>query len=134
MDLNEYQKQAMRTMNNHPQGFERFGINDIHLMEAVFGLNGEVGEVTDLYKKYLFQGHPFDFEKFKEELGDMLWYMALFANALGIPLSEIAEYNIDKLKLRFPEGFDAEKSIHRSDPHEEDPVYRIKNALMKELT
>ena len=86
----------MRTMNNDPKGFERFGVNDIHMMEAVFGLNGEVGEVTDLYKKYLFQGHPFDLEKFKEDFGDMLWYMALFAKALGIPLSEIGEYNIKK--------------------------------------
>ena len=139
MDLDEYQKQAERTINKHPGSFTKFdNVNDIHMMEAIFGLNGEVGEVTDLWKKYMFQGHPFEAEKFKEELGDMLWYMSLFAKALGIPLSEIAKYNIRKLQLRFPDGFEAEKSIHRSkwhsNPEEEDPVCRLESAILKELT
>ena len=83
------------------------------LINSVMGLNGEAGEVIDLVKKHLFHNHELDKDKLKLELGDVLWYLAEAAEALGISLEDIAISNIDKLKRRYPEGFDFEKSINR---------------------
>jgi NTP pyrophosphatase (non-canonical NTP hydrolase) len=79
------------------------------------GLNGEAGECIDLLKKHLFQGHKLDKDKLTEELGDVLWYCAELACGLSVTLEEVAQRNIEKLKKRYPEGFDAERSINREE-------------------
>ena len=106
MTINEYQKMAMKTLNPAltPQ--------DV-LMDSVLGLSGESGEVADLLKKHLMQGHPFNREKIAKELGDVAWYLAEAATALDMDLETILQMNLDKLKKRYPNGFDAERSIHR---------------------
>lgn len=96
----------MRTLN--PQLSEK----DV-LINGVMGLCGESGEVIDLVKKHLAQGHPLDKEKIAKELGDVAWYLAETAYAIGYPLEEILQMNIDKLKIRYPDGFDPEKSMNR---------------------
>ena len=106
MDFNEYQKLAMTTRNKD------INLKDM-LINSVMGLNGEAGEAIDLVKKHLFHNHELDKDKLKLELGDVLWYLAEAAEALGISLEDIAISNIDKLKRRYPEGFDFEKSINR---------------------
>ena len=106
MNANEYQKLAMRTLN--PDLSER----DV-LVNSVMGLCGESGEAVDLVKKHLFQGHALDKEKFVKELGDIAWYLAEAATAVGVSLGDVLEMNIDKLKKRYPEGFDSEKSVNR---------------------
>lgn len=103
MRLNEYQSLAQRTS---PNGHDR-------TLNGVMGLNGEAGECIDIVKKCWFQGHDLDREKLTYELGDVLWYIAETASGLGVGMDEIAERNIAKLRARYPEGFDAEKSIHR---------------------
>ena len=107
MNINEYQKLAMQTLNPAltPQEV---------LMDSALGLCGESGEVADLLKKHLMQGHPFDQNEFAKELGDVAWYLAEAATALGMDLETILQMNIEKLKRRYPEGFDVEKSIHRT--------------------
>ena len=107
MTINEYQKLAMKTLN--PALTPR----DV-LMDSVLGLSGESGEVADLLKKHLMQGHPFDREKFAKELGDVAWYLAEAATALDMDLETILQMNLEKLKKRYPDGFDVEKSIHRA--------------------
>ena len=96
----------MRTLN--PQLSEK----DV-LINGVMGLCGESGELIDLVKKHLAQGHPLDKEKLAKELGDVAWYVAETAYAIGYPLEEILRMNIDKLKARYPDGFDPEKSMNR---------------------
>ena len=96
----------MRTLN--PQLSEK----DV-LINGVMGLCGESGEVIDIVKKHLAQGHSLDKEKIAKELGDVAWYLAETAYAIGYPLEEILQMNIDKLKARYPDGFDAEKSMNR---------------------
>ena len=64
-------------------------------------------------KKHLAQGHELDREKLAKELGDIAWYLAETAYALEMPLEDILQANIDKLKKRYPEGFSAERSINR---------------------
>ena len=107
MTPNEYQKLAMTTLN--PQLAQK----DV-LINAVMGLCGESGEAIDIVKKYLHQGHELDREKLIKELGDIAWYLAEAATALDIDLETVLERNIEKLKSRYPEGFSAERSIHRN--------------------
>ena len=106
MTVNEYQKLAMQTLN------PALTRQDV-LMDSALGLCGESGEVADLLKKHLMQGHPFSREKFARELGDVAWYLAEAATALDMDLETILQMNLEKLKKRYPEGFDVEKSIHR---------------------
>ena len=108
MTVNEYQKLAMITLN------PALDKKDL-LINGVMGLCGESGEAIDIVKKWLAQGHELDREKLAKELGDIAWYLAETATALGLDLDDIFAANIEKLKRRYPEGFDAERSIHRTD-------------------
>lgn len=106
MELNEYQQLAMRTLN------PALSRKDV-LINGVMGLCGESGEAIDIVKKHLAQGHELDREKLAKELGDVAWYLAETATAIGYSLDDICRMNIEKLKARYPEGFSAENSIHR---------------------
>ena len=108
MSINEYQKRAMTTRN--PALSER----DV-LLNGVTGLCGESGEAIDIVKKWLAQGHELDKAHLAKELGDIAWYLAETATALGLTLEEILQANIDKLRARYPEGFSTEKSLHREE-------------------
>ena len=83
------------------------------LINGVMGLCGESGEAINIVKKHLAQGHELDREGLIKELGDIAWYLAETASALEINLDEVLAKNIEKLKKRYPEGFDTEKSIYR---------------------
>lgn len=106
MEINEYQKLAMKTLNPN------LSKKDI-LINGVMGLCGESGEVIDIVKKHLAQGHDLDKDKIVRELGDVAWYIAETAYALDIDLETILKLNIEKLKNRYPYGFDKDKSINR---------------------
>ncbi len=108
MTINEYQKLAMKTLN--PELCQK----DV-LINGVMGLCGESGEAIDIVKKWLAQGHELDKEKLAKELGDICWYLAETATALGYSLEDIMTANIEKLRRRYPEGFDSNRSIHRSE-------------------
>lgn len=84
------------------------------LINGVMGLCGESGEAIDIVKKHLAQGHELDKEHLAKELGDIAWYLAETAYAIGYPLEEIFQMNIDKLKKRYPEGFSTERSLSRN--------------------
>lgn len=105
MNLDEYQSLARRTMGPRT--------HQDQLANAALGLTGEAGEVADMLKKHLFHAHPLDRDAMVKELGDCMWYVAAMATALDIPLSEIGERNIEKLRKRYPEGFSAERSLNR---------------------
>ena len=106
MTINEYQKLAMTTLN------PELSPKDV-LINGVMGLCGESGEAIDLVKKHLAQGHELDKERLAKELGDIAWYLAETAMALGYPLEDILQMNIDKLKKRYPDGFAVERSVNR---------------------
>ena len=82
MTINEYQQRAMATLN--PKLTER----DV-LINSVMGLCGESGEAIDIVKKWLAQGHLLDREHLAGELGDVAWYLAEAATALGMSLEDI---------------------------------------------
>lgn len=106
MTINEYQKYALTTMNKENTGVKM-------LTNGVMGLCGEAGECCDIVKKHLFQGHELNREKLIDELGDVAWYIAITAEALGVPLEDVLQGNVDKLKRRYPEGFSVDKSVNR---------------------
>lgn len=106
MSANEYQRLALSTANPELDSSEQ-------LINGLMGLCGEAGEVTDIAKKWMFQGHELDVEHLAKELSDCAWYLALAADSIGYDLGAILKMNIDKLKKRYPEGFKSELSQHR---------------------
>lgn len=119
MNGNEYQRKAMRT-NNHEAGEKilasmQAGNNTGEILNASLGLSGEVGELNDLLKKWIFHSKSIDREHIKKEIGDIMWYIALMADAFGFELDSIMITNIEKLEARYPEGFDTERANNRKE-------------------
>lgn len=130
MTGNEYQKLAMRT-NDHKATDRLLGNIMKYLLQqnlideqqkdiggifnACLGLSGEVGEFNDMIKKWIFHEKPLDVEHAKKEAGDICWYLAMLCESFGWSLDEIMQMNVDKLKARYPEGFDVERANHRAE-------------------
>ena len=106
MTLNEYQVLAQRTSRKDISP-------DDHLFNGILGLAGETGECADLVKKHYFQDGREVYRDLIDELGDVLWYVVEAVSALDLTLEEVAQHNMDKLKRRYPEGFSADRSLHR---------------------
>ena len=104
MTGNDYQRLAMRTAS-HPDLISKRN-------HALHGMVGEIGEIHSIYQKE-YQGHPIDEMKIKHEVGDLLWFIAEYVDSQGWNLTDIMRLNINKLKKRYPEGFDADRSINR---------------------
>ena len=95
------------------------GADVSHLLTAALGLAAESGEFTEVVKKIILQGKPYNEDNIfhmKRELGDICWYLAQACMALDTTFDEIIEMNVDKLKARYPGGeFDVHKSENRKD-------------------
>lgn len=98
MTFDEYQQAALRTINPALDERDR-------LLDASAGLAEEAAEVLGLVRKRVFQQRETGTDRVLEELGDVLWCLAVTAHTLGIPLSRIAEQNQEKLKKRHPDGW-----------------------------
>ena len=107
MKLNEYQELAGRTINHN---LSREQVLNHSLME----MGAELGEIYSIYQK-VHQGHKIKVDDLKEEVGDLMWGLAEFCTVNQWWMSEIAERNIEKLKKRYPDGFDPERSLHREE-------------------
>lgn len=111
MEIKEFQKVSKRTMPSDkiiPK-----------TLNCALGIAGEGGEVVDLIKKSVFQGHELDKTKLVEELGDLMFYVSNLATTFNIDMSKVLQSNVDKLAIRFPNGFNFEDSKKRVD-HMED--------------
>ena len=105
--MNNYQELAIRTAKDG--GFK------FNLTHAVFGLTCEVGEFADCIKKYLIYGQSLDRDNAAEELGDIMWFVALVCETLDLKMDDIAMANIDKLKARYPDKYSDELAETRLD-------------------
>ena len=105
MKMNDYQNLAARTIN---QKLEPVQV----AFHALHGMVGEIGEIHSMYQK-TYQGHEMLAGHVKKELGDLLWFVAEYCTAMGWELEDVAHDNIVKLMARYPEGFEAERSLHR---------------------
>lgn len=111
MTNNDYQQKAL--LYKAVSNFNITGENT-RLLEGVMGMAGEAGECVELLKKHLFQGHDLDREHMAKEIGDVAWYVALAADALGFTLDDILQMNIEKISGRYPDGYDDDRSIYRN--------------------
>lgn len=120
MSGNEYQNLAMRTTNDGNANYRlrQAQVDNIEydvgaIFNACLGLSGEVGEFNDMIKKWVFHEKELDTKHLKKECGDVLWYIAMICHAFKWDLDEIMQMNIDKLKARYPEGFDTVRANNR---------------------
>lgn len=113
----EYQRQADNT-NLTEEGYEKVqgrvsDLEFVKLAHAGMGLVTEAGEFTDMLKKHAIYGKALDRVNLAEELGDLMWYVALACNTLGISMEDVMAKNIAKLKIRFPEKFTEAHALER---------------------
>ena len=121
MTGNAYQRHAMRTNDEMSTARlelsidknSKYGMGGIVM--ATMGLSGEVGELNDMIKKWIFHQTDMDITHAKKELGDIMWYIACMAESFGWSLDEIMQMNIDKLKARYPDGFNIDRANHRNE-------------------
>jgi len=107
IDFKIYQSRAMRTAKPMEPSDD--------LMHAALGLAGEAGEFADAIKKHLVYGRDLDHDNAVEEIGDILWFCALACTTLGVGMDAVAQQNIDKLKLRYPEKYADDLAFKRLD-------------------
>lgn len=106
MEVRKYQEEIKRTLNAK--------LTEKELLSNMgLGIAGEGGEVVDIIKKHLFQEHELNKEHLFEEIGDLLWYVSNLCNVCGFKMEDVMEYNIEKLRERFPQGFTKERSVNR---------------------
>lgn len=128
MQGTEYQALAMRTNDKKSTDRLMNKINDLKIgnrgedtpeielggvLNAALGLSGEVGELNDMLKKWVFHKKQLDAEHLKREISDVCWCLALMCDSFEFSFDEIMQINIDKLKTRYPEGFDTYRANHR---------------------
>lgn len=113
MNASDYQYLASRTLIDRPD----FEISDEEIMIVwnALGLAGEAGEVAESIKKGIFHQHGLDHEKLKKELGDVCWYIAALCTKLDLDLNEVMAANIEKLRIRYPDGYKPADSVARVD-------------------
>lgn len=85
------------------------------ILNACLGLSGEIGEFNDMIKKWIFHENELDKAHLKKEIGDVMWYVAMVCESAGFDLDDVLQTNIDKLKARYPEGFDTYLANHREE-------------------
>ena len=125
MTGNEYQKLAMRTNDGMSTGRLTLKVAETNAEEscrdlggifnACLGLSGEVGEFNDMIKKWIFHEKGLDEIHAMKECSDIFWYLAMLCESFGWNIDEIMQINIDKLKARYPEGFDTERANNRKE-------------------
>lgn len=108
MNIRDFQTLSVRTMNKELT-------KEQAISNMIFGANGELGEVTDILKKHLYQGHRINKQHLSEEIGDTLFYIVNLCTLFNLDIEDILQGNVDKLRNRYPEGFDSAKSINRND-------------------
>lgn len=114
-----------------PELIQRLAAN-ARLLHGGIGLATEAGEYLDRLKKEIYYNGTSDPTNQMEELGDILWYIALICNDLGITIEDCMKRNIAKLRKRYPNKFteydaehrdlDAERAILEGNQHDEDDI------------
>lgn len=115
MTPDEYIRDACRTKspNVFMATIEFPSTPNYDILHAAMGLVTEAGEFMDAFKKALFYGKNPDYIDLDEEIGDILWYVAIYLNARGLTFEQVMQQNIDKLRVRYPEKFTSEQAVNR---------------------
>lgn len=99
------------------------------LQHGMLGVVTEAGELGDTVKKTVIYGKPLDVSNMQEEIGDLLWYVAVLINACGLDPEIIMQANIDKLKARYPERYSDADALARADKSHEEPSVTVADAI-----
>lgn len=106
MDIKDYQEKSYMAIQAHEDNKEE-------IMHWAIGLGEEAGEVLSVIK-HKYYGGQFSIEDLVGELGDTLWHIAALCTACGLDITDVAEYNIAKLRHRYPNGnFDNVRNLNR---------------------
>ena len=111
MTANDFQMEAMKTASGLPGGDDM----ELLLLRGLMGITGDAGKAVDILKKSMFQGRELDRNHLALELGDVAYYVAVAAFGLGYTLDEILSMNVEKVRRRYPDGFDPERSRERKE-------------------
>ncbi|HEY0757068.1 MAG TPA: nucleoside triphosphate pyrophosphohydrolase family protein [Ktedonobacteraceae bacterium] len=106
MGIEEYTREVYRTCDIQDQ-------RELLTLSAL-GIAGEGGEIVDLVKKVLYHEHELDTSALREEVGDLLWYITLLCETAGFTLTDAMQANVEKLRQRYPRGFDPQRSRARA--------------------
>lgn len=79
----------------------------------IMGMATEIGELIDVFKKNLAYGKELDVVNIKEEIGDIMFYVASFCRINGFNLEDIINTNVQKLETRYPEKFTKDSALNR---------------------
>ena len=109
MDFTEYQLLCKRTDNGN------LNSKELRLLNWCLGIGGESGELLNKMKKKIFHQKSIDVKEIEEEIGDVLWYLAILAYDLNLDFNTVVESNIKKLMIRYPNGFSLERANNRLD-------------------
>jgi NTP pyrophosphatase (non-canonical NTP hydrolase) len=115
MDANQYQILASRMLVDEPP--TPVTPQEIMILWNAIGAAGEAGELANMIKKGILHRHGVDPEKIRDEIGDVLWYLAGLCTQFGFTLGDAMESNIAKLKKRYPDGFSEQDSKLREEIH-----------------
>lgn len=130
MDAKEYVAEAVRTKSDKfypPTPDDWFGVTmpensmTIDVLHAVMGIATEGAELLDVAKKAMFYNRPVDYTNLNEEVGDVLWYVAIYCNARNLDMGALMAQNVAKLRARFPACF-TEHAANNRDLFEERSV------------
>ena len=109
-----YVEEALRSENKDFQALiNRVDVRSIRLLHGAMGLDTESGEIMDSMKRHIIYGSDLNVVNIREELGDIMWYVALICDELGLTIEQICEDNIAKLRKRYPDKFSRELAENR---------------------
>lgn len=119
MKWSEYETQSERTEKKFPEGLA-LSQEQMELLHAAIGISTEAGEILDAFKKHLIYGKDLDLVNVGEEIGDIMWYVAIITRYLGKDFYDLLDINIEKLSARYPEKFTTFSALNRDLDKERD--------------
>ena len=114
--LQDYVRDVTATENQDITGIsQRLNPEAIRMLHGAMGASTEANEVLDIFKKHIYYGKDLDIEHLIEEIGDVMWYLAVILDSLKVPFSDVLERNIAKTKRRYKGAFSSEAAIVRNE-------------------
>jgi len=127
-NIDNYYNDCKRTdLKDYQIALDRIDNHKLRLLHSAIGISTEVGELLDNLKKVIFYGKSIDYINLKEEIGDLLYYIAISLDELGVTFEEVMDKNIAKLKARYPDKFTKEKALNRDLEKEREVLEEFKD-------
>jgi len=116
MDTKKYKEMVLKTESNDLNAMSS-RLKDkraLRLLHGSCGIATEAGELLDAMKKHIFYGKEVDTVNVVEEVGDLMWYIAIILDELGVEFEDVMDKNINKLKARYGNKFSEDSANSRN--------------------